>query len=76
LLAAVGLQRFRPNVGKGRESFVYATWGVPLPPAVAACGAGGAAVFPPAARYRGRVVGRGQYGALGYSTILSGETNE
>lgn len=76
LLAAIGLQRFRPKLGTNREAFVYATWGVPLSPTVAAGGVAGAVTFPPSVRYAGRVISRGQYGALGYSTILSGGTDE
>jgi CRISPR-associated protein Csx14 len=76
LLAAIGLQRFRPQMGESRDSFTYATWGVPLPPVVASAAASASIRFDPSARYRGRVVSRGQYGALGYSTILSGASDE
>lgn len=76
LLAAVGLQRVRPQMGKNRETFTYATWGASLAPPVAAAAASGVITFAPAVRYRGRVISRGQYGALGYSTILSGGTDE
>jgi CRISPR-associated protein Csx14 len=76
LLAAVGLQRFRPRMFAGRDTFTYATWGVPLPPSAAAPAAGVAVRFDPSVRYRGRVVARGQYAALGYSSILPGESDE
>jgi CRISPR-associated protein Csx14 len=76
LLAAVGLQRFRPQVADDRATFEYATWEQPLAPAVAAAAASGTTSVSPAVRYRGRVVSRGSYAALGYSAILSGGSNE
>lgn len=76
LLAAVGLQRFRPQLAHNRATFEYATWGQPLGPAIAAAAAGGAIPVPPAVRYRGRVVSRGSYAALGYSSPLRGDSNE
>lgn len=75
LLAAVGLQRFRPEMSD-RDRFVYATWGGPLPPCVAAVAAAGRTVAPPARRFRGRVVARGSYAALGYSTPLTGDAHD
>ncbi|WP_162271723.1 hypothetical protein [Gemmata sp. SH-PL17] len=76
LLAAIGLQRFRPEMGANRDSFIYSTWGISLPPLVARAAACTAIRFDPSAVYRGRVVTRGQYAALGYSTILSGDSDE
>lgn len=76
LLAAVGIQRFRPVMADNRESFVYATWGGPLGPVVAAAAASGALIVPPSTRFRGRVVSRGQYAALGSSTPLRGDADE
>ncbi len=75
LLAAVGLQRFRP-VPVDSATFEYATWGQPLAPVVAAAAACGAVPVPPTIRFRGRVVSRGSYAALGYSSILRGDSNE
>jgi CRISPR-associated protein Csx14 len=75
LLAAVGVQRFRPRMADDRQSFVYATWGRPLAPAVAAAAAAGAVRVDPSARYRGRVIGRGSYAALGHSTLLQGDAD-
>lgn len=75
LLAAVGVQRFRPRMAD-RNSFDYCTWGIPLPPSAAAAAAAGAIPCATAKRYRGRVVDRGQYAALGHSTILSGGSDE
>lgn len=76
LLAAVGVQRFRPLMAADRQSFVYATWGQPLAPAVAAGAATGTVRVEPSTRYRGRVVSRGQYAALGYATPLRGDADE
>jgi len=76
LLAAVGLQRFRPVLLHDRASFVYATWGQPFPPCVAAAAASGALPVSPAVRFRGRVVSRGSYAALGHSTLLRGADHE
>lgn len=76
LLAAVGLQRYRPRMGDDRDSFTYATWGAPLPPSVASAAACASVRFDPSVRFRGRVVSRGQYAALAYSTTLPGGSDE
>jgi hypothetical protein len=76
LLAAVGLQRFRPILSADRSTFRYATWGIPLAPQVAAAAAVGLIPAPPAARFRGRVVGRGSYAALGYASPVQGDDDE
>lgn len=76
LLAAVGIQRFQPDMANNRSSFTYATWGQPLAPAVAAAAAAGAIPVPPGVRFRGRVISRGSYAALGFSTPLRGDANE
>jgi len=66
LFAAVGLQRFRPIVADDRETFWYSTWTTPLPPCVAAAACTGR--LPSGGRsYRGVVVSRGSYAALGIS---------
>jgi CRISPR-associated protein Csx14 len=67
LLAAVGLQRFRPVMNDRRTSFDYFTWHTPYSPAVAAAAMVGAMPAPNALRYRCSVVTRGQYAALGFS---------
>jgi CRISPR-associated protein Csx14 len=69
LLAAVGVQRFRPSMARDRQSFIYAAWRSPLEADVAACFASG---IPGGdiERYCGRVVSRGQYAALGRSTPI------
>lgn len=68
LLAAVGLQRFRPRLSDDRMSFDYSTWGQPLAPSIAGAVSSGLVTVPPAMRFRGRVVSRGSYAALDYST--------
>ena len=76
LLAAVGLQRFRP-VMHGRESFDYSTWHHPLSPSVAAAAICNAIPDSHSVRYRGCVVSRGQYAALGVSfPIREGASRE
>lgn len=74
LLAAVGLQRFRPVLSKDRDFFYYGTWGRPLAPSVAAAAASSLVVVPPSSLFRGKVVSRGVYAALGYSTLLERNT--
>jgi len=76
LLAAVGVQRFRPELAEDRQSFIYATWGQPLAPCVAAAAAGCAIDVAPTTRFLGRVVSRGSYAALGRSVPLRGENHE
>jgi CRISPR-associated protein Csx14 len=73
MLAAIGIQRFRPVLSDDRKSFLYSTWGQPLLPAVAASAASSLALVPPAIRFRGHIVDRGQYAALGYSKQLYGD---
>jgi hypothetical protein len=76
LLAAIGIERFRPEMTESRESFVYATWGQPLAPSVAAAAANGAIAVPPCNRFRGRVISRGSYAGLGHSTPIRGDSRE
>lgn len=73
LLAAVGIQRFRPTMSSDRQSFVYSTWGQPLSPSVAAAAASGSLTVKPCRQFRGQVVSRGSYAALGQSTPLLGD---
>jgi CRISPR-associated protein Csx14 len=70
LLAAVGIQRFKPLMFDDRQTFTYTLWPIPLSPAVAACAAAGVAITPGLMRFRGQVVSRGQYAALGQSTQI------
>jgi hypothetical protein len=76
LLAAIGVQRYRPQIVIRRDRFDYSTWGSPLPPLVASAAAAGSIACPPTIRYCGRIVSRGQYAALGYSTIHLGGPDE
>jgi len=76
LLAAVGVQRFRPRIAGDRQSFVYATWGGRLAPSVAAPAVCEAIGVPPTQRFLARVVSRGSYAALGHSTPIRGESLE
>lgn len=76
MLAAIGIQRFRPVLSDDRKSFLYATWGQPLLPSVAASAASSLLPVAPAKRFRGYVVDRGQYAALGYSTPLNGDYDD
>jgi len=71
LLAAVGIQRFRPSLS-GRATFLYATWAQPLSACVAAAVSSGVPTISPTTLYHGRVVDRGSYSALGYSKSLLG----
>ncbi|CUQ67471.1 hypothetical protein [Candidatus Nitrospira inopinata] len=66
-LAAIGIQRFRPLLSDDRMTFEYSTWGQPLPPSVASGAASGIVEVGPRVRFRGRVISRGSYAALGYS---------
>ena len=75
LLAAVGIQRFRPVMSTDRSTFVYSTWGAPLQLCIAPAAACGAIVAGTRSLYRGRVISRGSYAALGQSTLLKGSEN-
>lgn len=70
LLAAVGLQRFRPPLGDSRTQFTYCTWGKPLAVSVAAAAMCGTIDIPRSVSFQGRVVSRGSYAALGFSNPL------
>jgi CRISPR-associated protein Csx14 len=74
LLAAVGLQRFRPTISADRTRFVYGTWSQPLAPCAATVPASGIASCFQSTRFLGRVVSRGSYAALGFSTPLERNT--
>jgi len=70
LLAAVGIQRFHPEMADDRQSFDYFTWGSPLSPMVAAAAVAGAISVPPLRHLRCRVVSRGSYAALERSSLV------
>ena len=76
MLAAIGVQRFKPEISKNRQSFTYAAWGLPLPTFVAAVAAAGCLDVGATRRYEGRVVSRGSYAALGFATLLKGTDDD
>lgn len=76
LLAAVGLQRFRPQLSEDRQSFIYATWDEPLAALVAASVSASTVKVHSSRLFRGRVVSRGAYAALDYSTPLNTPHND
>jgi CRISPR-associated protein Csx14 len=77
LLAAVGLQRFRPVMNDDRDGFDYFTWHSPSPSPVASAAMVGAIRDRRALRYRVSVTTRGQYAALGFAYPLNaGDTDE
>jgi len=67
LLAAVGLQRFRP-VGASEGTFIYATWGIPLPPLLACAAAAGALPAGRVRTYRFEITARGKYKGFSFAT--------
>lgn len=76
LLAAIGLQRFRPLMNEGRDGFDYCLWHRPLPPTVAFAAAVGTIEGSPI-RFRASVTSRGQYAALGHAfPIRQGATDD
>lgn len=77
LLAAVGLQRFRPLMNDDRDEFDYFTWHHAYPPAIAAAAMSGAIRERTTQRFRASVVSRGQYAALSRAfPLTSGDSNE
>jgi CRISPR-associated protein Csb3 len=76
MLSAIGIQRFRVATEDKNQSFAYATWGEPLAPPVAAAAASGIITVPPTKHFRGRVVSRGSYAALGQSVRINEKTYE
>jgi CRISPR-associated protein Csx14 len=77
MLAAVGLQRFRPVMNEDRDGFDYFTWHSPCSPAVAAAAMAGAIRDSRTVRLRASVTSRGQYAALGFAFPLTrGDSDE
>jgi len=74
LLAAIGIQRFRPWVSEDRSRISYCTWSVPADAIVASTMAS-LAVFGHGARYELPVLTRGQYAALGHAKPKEGGFN-
>jgi CRISPR-associated protein Csx14 len=73
LLAAIGLQRFRPSMNSSRDRFDYCTWHRAFSPSVAAAAMGSLDRRLP--RYRATVTTRGQYAALGFAYPLKSGDN-
>jgi CRISPR-associated protein Csb3 len=61
LLAFIALQRFQPASVSDGQLFIYCTWGVPLPPPVAAAAASGAISVPLQRRYGFALFNRTKY---------------
>lgn len=77
LLAAVGIQRFRPIMNDNRDGFDYFTWHRAYAPPIAAAAMGGAIRDRQTIRYRASVTSRGQYAALGFAFALTrGDSDE
>jgi len=77
LIAAIGLQRFRPLMNKDRDRFDYFTWHNPYSPAVAAAAMAGLIQHRWTLRFRASVTSRGQYAALGVAYLLNtGDSDE
>jgi CRISPR-associated protein Csx14 len=74
LLAAIGIQRFRPVVSDDRQTISYATWSIPVGPIVAATMAG-LVVSGGGLTYEAPVISRGQYAALGHAKPKQGVSN-
>lgn len=71
LLAAVGLQGFRP-AKINRERFHYATWSIPLPAVVARVASLGILPEQYVQKYRFGIAQRGSYKGFDYATLATG----
>ncbi len=72
LLAAIGIQRFRPiPVSSDRDAFEFVAWSQPLPTCVAAGAASGCVPDPAARRFRFRIASRGSYGCFTTATEIT-----
>lgn len=76
LLAAIGLQRFFPNLDERAQLVRYSTWRVPLAAPVARVAALGLASSATLHRLRTRFVYRGSFKGLDSATIVQGDTDE
>lgn len=71
LLAAIGLQRFRPREAPdGDFEYLYTAWSVPLAPVVAQAACSGACRSPGDRTFRFRIVKRGSYKGFDQATEL------
>lgn len=77
LLAAVGLQRFRPVMNDDRDGFDYFSWHRAFSPFVAAAAMVGAIRDEATQRFRASVITRGQYAALNQAfSFDTGDSDE
>lgn len=77
LLAAIGIQRFRPVMNDRKDGFDYFTWHRAYAPAIAAAAMAGQIKDRQSLRFRTSVISRGQYAALSLSFPLSsGDSHE
>jgi CRISPR-associated protein Csx14 len=77
LLAAVGIQRFRPVMNDNQDGFDYFAWHNAYSPSVAAAAMAGKIRDRYSRSFRASVVSRGQYAALGFAyQITKGEIDE
>ncbi len=77
LLAAIGIQRFRPLMNDRKDGFDYYTWNRAYSPSIAAAAMAGQLKVRQSLRFRTSVISRGQYAALSISFPLSfGESDE
>ncbi len=77
LLAAIGLQRFRPFLNDNRDGFDYFTWHSPTHPSIAAAAMAGAIQDLDALKFRCSVISRGQYAALSVAFLITdGDSDE
>jgi CRISPR-associated protein Csx14 len=75
LLAAVGLQGFRPREDDAYPNIrYYATWSAPLPAAIARAAAAGLIPAGEVRQYRFQIVGRGSYKGFDYSVPIGDYT--
>ena len=71
LLAAIGLQGFRPQEDD-KGGWRYAIWNVPLPPLVARAACAGVLPAGGVDRYRFEVAARGSYKGFDFATPIGG----
>lgn len=76
ILGAIGLQRFFPDLNEQKQIVRYATWGIPLPPAVAQLVAMGVLTIGIDDRLRTKFVSRGSFKGLGTAKIVQGEDED
>lgn len=75
LLGAIGLQRFFPELDTKKQTVIYATWHVPLTPAVARITAGGKLSVSTKEKLQTRFVFRGSFKGLDTARRVKGGSN-